>query len=710
MFWFFVALGAVAIVIFFMRLYEITINKQLHNKQVALRVKQNVLNNGVLNKLGLPLVTGLASVVFAVLLFGGSNINYSNEYLTSLSGKNDLIALINQYEEDSFYDYFPKGGWATDDMALEENFADSDIQYTEDLGSSDYSTTNVQVIGVDESDNALTDGTYLYSLSKNRVMITRIFDPSSTEELVVDLTEKKVIEYLDYGDDLENEYHYEHAFNMYVDEDYLVVLVYTYDFNQDYYGYWGIEPAIDVEWNIGYYYYSSYVATTAYVYDKADNFELLNKFDFDGNFVGTRKIDENLFVITTEYIYSNTIEDKPADEIIPNYEIDDTDYTIDYSDVTYIEGTEPNQFINIYGIDLDHGEVDQNTFLGSGYMLYVSTQNIYITQTKWTYNDSIFETSDWDVKQTTEIIKVAINGNNTNLVATSSVPGYVVNQFSMDERDGNFRIATTEGDWWNQTGNNVYVLDETLEIIGKVENLAQGERIYSVRYIGDYAYIVTFKQVDPLFTIDLSDPTNPLVMDELKVTGFSTYLHPYDNGLLLGLGYESDLDGRIIGLKMALFDVSDPENAVEIDREVILYENFANFGWAYSSALYNHKDLLIDKNKGIIGLPLEFNGYNELANRYEYNQGYALFDINVENDDVFTLNGYVLHDFSNKAVDEESKNVLEEEYYWYYNYFNRIYKGMYVEDYLFTVSELGIVVSTLEDSEVIVDIYEFPIS
>ena len=121
-------------------------------------------------------------------------------------------------------------------------------------------------------------------------------------------------------------------------------------------------------------------------------------------------------------------------------------------------------------------------------------------------------------------------------VNAGSVPGEVLNQFSMDEKDGYFRIATTDSENWSSetNTNNLYVLNENLEIIGKVEGLAKGEKIYSVRFIGKMGYMVTFKEIDPLFVIDLSDPTNPQVKGELKIPGYSSYLHPYDENHIIG--------------------------------------------------------------------------------------------------------------------------------------------------------------------------------
>jgi uncharacterized secreted protein with C-terminal beta-propeller domain len=148
--------------------------------------------------------------------------------------------------------------------------------------------------------------------------------------------------------------------------------------------------------------------------------------------------------------------------------------------------------------------------------------------------------------------------------ASGRVSGSVLNRYSMDEYEGYFRIATTTG-WGTSSLNRVYVLDGTLSVAGALENLAQGERIYSARFMGNRCYLVTFRQVDPFFVIDLSDPSQPKLLGELKITGYSDYLHPYDENHIIGIGKETDA-GLYQGLKISLFDVSDVSNPKEIAK------------------------------------------------------------------------------------------------------------------------------------------------
>jgi uncharacterized secreted protein with C-terminal beta-propeller domain len=187
----------------------------------------------------------------------------------------------------------------------------------------------------------------------------------------------------------------------------------------------------------------------------------------------------------------------------------------------------------------------------------------------------------------------------------------------MDEHNGFFRIATTSGNNWgegSQTSNNIYILDETLNQVSKIENIAPGESIYAARFLGDRAYLVTFVQVDPLFTVDLSDPYNPRILGELKIPGYSEYLHPYDETHIIGIGKEVDpsIDAdkvhtpgaiyytAILGLKIALFDVSDIENPIE-EAKIVIGDRGTD-----SPALYDHKAFLFDREKNSLSSPSAF--------------------------------------------------------------------------------------------------------
>ncbi len=205
----------------------------------------------------------------------------------------------------------------------------------------------------------------------------------------------------------------------------------------------------------------------------------------------------------------------------------------------------------------------------------------------------------------TGIHKIRLDNGYIEGVADGSVPGWVLNQFSMDESDGYFRIATTTGHAWgvSTSKNNVYVLDEDLKVVGELEDLAPGEQIYSARFMGNRLYLVTFKKVDPLFVIDLADPTAPRVLGKLKIPGYSNYLHPYDEKHVIGLGKEAvDSEGGSFawyqGVKLSLFDVSDVSNPREVAKLEI-----GDRG-TDSPALYDHKAFLFSRERNLLVIPI----------------------------------------------------------------------------------------------------------
>ena len=197
--------------------------------------------------------------------------------------------------------------------------------------------------------------------------------------------------------------------------------------------------------------------------------------------------------------------------------------------------------------------------------------------------------------------------------ASGTVEGHLLNQFSMDEHNDYFRVATTIGEPWDTetSESQVVVLEQQgrrLTEVGRVGNLGRGERIFSVRFAGDISYVVTFRQVDPLYVIDLADPTAPSVAGELKIPGFSTYLHPIGDGLLIGVGQDADDTGRTRGTKVSLFDVSNPAAPTELD--VIVFPD------AHSQAEWDHRSFLHWGPEEMVAIPLTRHDYEDSDNSF----------------------------------------------------------------------------------------------
>jgi inhibitor of cysteine peptidase len=311
---------------------------------------------------------------------------------------------------------------------------------------------------------------------------------------------------------------------------------------------------------------------------------------------------------------------------------------------------------------------------------------------------------EYEALQYTIITRISMNDGQLAVDATGKVPGQVLNQFSMDEYNNVFRIATTiQQPWWGirpmegvarateavapdapvaksaimpprQSGssNNVYTLDMSLNILGRLEELAEGESIYSARFIGDRLYLVTFRQMDPFFVIDLSNPSKPQNLGELKIPGFSRYLHPYDENHIIGIGREATETGRQQGLKISIFNVADVAKPVEVAKWVGEDE------YAQSSAEWEHKAFLFDKEKELLVIPAySYNyDYRSGASSPQYN-GAMVFKINT---DEIVVRGIVDH-------------TMGQQQYWG----PLVERSLWIEDLLYTKSPNLLRINTIDD-------------
>ena len=265
--------------------------------------------------------------------------------------------------------------------------------------------------------------------------------------------------------------------------------------------------------------------------------------------------------------------------------------------------------------------------------LYASTGSLYVSAT---------EVGNWwdpaDSQTTTNIYRFDLEADGTPLAAMGAVPGTTLNQFSFDEdASGHLRVATTT---WNAggSGNHVFVLeadDGNLRTVGSVRDLAPGERIFSVRFVGDRGYVSTFLQIDPLFVIDLADPTAPTVRGELKVPGFSSYLHPLDATHLLGIGRDVDAEtGTTLGLQLSIFDVSD---AAQPARTAMY--TFAGNSWdSWSAAQWDHRAVSWFGERGVLALPIQEGGWSASSNSL------AVFQVGIGTTDTIDRVADIVHE------------------------------------------------------------------
>lgn len=497
------------------------------------------------------------------------------------------------------------------------------------------SETNTQVENVDEADIVKVDDKYIYYVSENKVVIIDAQTPETSDKIAE----------INYKDD--NFYPRE----IYVKDKKLVVIGKEYDNSCK----TEIVSTDDVAITDKEIAQNNKPKSGMIIYDISNIREPkeTRRVMIEGSYISSRMIDDNIYYVASKYIATsnikrNKIEDLDEDKYKPVYQdtaIDQEEKCINYDSIYCFAEIQDASYLMLAGLNINNNdEADIRTFLGAGQYVYASEKNMYIATNQMTYGEG-YEV----LGGTTHLLKIGLRNGKFSFEAENTVDGQVNNQFSMDESENEntvtFRIATTTGNIWadKTTANNLYILNDKLEEIGKVENFGKEEKIYSVRYVGDKAYVVTFKQTDPLFVIDLSNSETPQILGELKIPGYSTYLHPYDETHLIGFGYDTEEDGTRVttnGLKMAMFDISDFNNPQELFKIAIGDSKYTS----YSELLYNHKALLFSKEKNIIAFPLYSSSGRKTNSRA------AIYNIDLEKG--FSLKGEIAN-----VTDKYDENV-----------------------------------------------------
>lgn len=536
----------------------------------------------------------------------------------AIDSERAVLPLVGSYEklealvapfapnEKKGWSLFGKREMAQGEVAVNTETASMDSDATS--GSADFSSTNVQVQGVDEGDVVKTDGRYIYQINRSHILITDAY-PASELSIVSTIP-------------LENEIH---PLELYVDDTYMVVVAQSWS---------GLAQPAQAQKNKQVAPSSSNHSVKAIAYNienKAVPVQL-REVELEGHYIASRKIGGSFYLVTNQYmdVYTIMEGDSPA----PAYR--DTaasaqPISIGYDQMSYFPDMAQPNYLHIAGFQLERMDEQANvaTYVGAGEQVYASMDHLYVTKTKYEESAEEKDTVRQDRGRAEPSIAIAPSGNRNSqlykfrlnqgkvtFVAEGTVPGTPINQFAMDEHNGYFRIATTTGEMWrtdeHTSKNHVYILNEAMAIVGKAENIAPGETIYSVRFMGGRGYMVTFRTVDPLFALDLTNPESPRVLGALKIPGYSDYLHPYDENHLIGFGKDAvevvqkDASGKPVGepaafyqgMKLALFDVSDVNNPIERFNELI-----GDRG-TESELLYNHRALLFSKEKNLLAFPV----------------------------------------------------------------------------------------------------------
>jgi uncharacterized secreted protein with C-terminal beta-propeller domain len=433
----------------------------------------------------------------------------------------------------------------------------------------------------------------------------------------------------------------------------------------------------------------------AYVYSVKDRSApvLVRDITLPGNYYDSRMIGDRVYVITNENVYSY------ADDIPMPVVKDSLGKVIDPK-VSYFDHPFDSYMfttISSFSIADDRSLSAEAYLLGYATTLYVSEDNIYMAFRKpvavpvepvFRNDEAMVGVRRIPTQEMTAIYKFAIDGGRIRYVAAGEVEGHLLNQFSMDESGGNLRAATTVqgyGSSGSYEYNNVFVLDSGMKTVGSLRYIAPDEKIYSTRFMGDRLYMVTFKRIDPLFVIDLSDPANPGILGKLKIPGYSDYLHPYDRNHIIGVGKETETNAwggvSTSGVKLALFDVSDVNHPAEVGHVEI------GEAGSDSEALRDHKAFLFSKEKDLLVIPVREVQKVPLEGKYSpYTQKIwqGAYVFGVSPDKGFILRGNVTHS------DEDSSG-----YYWGSR--DAVKRSLYIGNTLYTLSESELIATDLAD-------------
>lgn len=605
--------------------------------------------------------------------------------------------VLNALIENSWIRNFGPGSGIEDAMAggVQSSSAAASSSVTSVVG------TNEQVEGVAEGDVIKTDGDFVYYAPRylNTIQVFEVGNPGEIS--------------LAHTIDLGNVY----SENLFLTDDYLVVIGYSYE---------SVESKCDTS-DVGEEIYCVeamwYSSSGSVVVIDRDTYDIAYEVKTDGYFMDYRLIGDSLFLTGYNYLHNRT-DMRPAFEVTmasASGAVSD-DFVIDYDDIYYFTDVPVYSMTVLTGIKLGTFDISAQAYLGYVNNIYVSTEALYTTQLVYSYDDEkdIYE-------YYVHLVKFDLDVENATLDyrAEVSIKGQPLNQFSIDEYNGYLRVATTETIWglvesgvptssnssddgmlssdgivtqWERTVyNRLYVLQahetsDQFEIVGLLdEGLGKpGESIQSVRFSEDTAYVVTFLRTDPLYKIDLSDPTDPTIVGEQYETGYNTYIHPWGEDHLFGIGYQANESGNITGMKMSIYsnDVSATEALQTVDFSNYGESTNAMWSYSYSEALWNHKALLISDEVGIVAFAVQAYEYGyrdtiEGTGWYSvYHSYYYIFKIDVTADTMISEPVLLEHDVSE-------------------NYYVAVDRGVYINGYVFTFSPTQVVPVNFETGAIL---------
>ena len=474
-----------------------------------------------------------------------------------------------------------------------QDFMDS-AGSTNDGISKEYGQTNIQVEGIDEADIIKNDGRYLYIVSSGIKTDTRL--------KIVDTETMTLL----YDEFIKGEKDNTLGIReIYVNGDILVANCVESNYDNGEYVYY------DAIYTPGYNPWSSDTVNVIFDISDRKNPKEVRRINQDGRIISTRMNGSVLYTVTSYTVHSEDLDEKYMPTVNGEFIGCDCIYIYDeratsYTVLTAVDTKDKNS------------EVGKVSVLGEGAEVYCTADTLYV---------GMYEYNSGETK--TNIFAFSLDGVNVAYKASGAVKGQFLNQFCFDEYKGVLRVATNNYDYTaDKDVSSIYILNKDLQLIGKLEDLAFDEQIKSVRFMGDTGYVVTFRNTDPLFTLDLSDPTAPKILGEVKLPGYSAYLHPIGDGYMVGIGYDGDEEIVKWGtVKVSVFDVRDLLNPKETDTFVIKD--------AETDVNGNPKAFISSKSMGFIGIPVRHYDSNP---DYEYVLSYKI--IKIQNGKIISHKGF----------------------------------------------------------------------
>ncbi len=604
--------------------------------------------------------------------------------------------------------YLSQGGcyrMMEDSPAAEANGAPKD-----DATPDEYSETNTQVQGVDEADAVKTDGTHIYALYGNELVILNSWPAVATNVV----GRVKLPGSWSYG--------------IYLSGKTVVALSAG---NRHELMALTDRPADGEPYDPTYWRYLTIAATIDVTNPAAP--VVTSQKALDGWVMQSRRIGDKVYLALNEWIYIPGLQTWPSelpaeptkDQIeatfaamhAANVAVIETldltfwlprQYAFEANGLLAKDGTELTRCADVYipsvhsgqslltvaTFDIDDASVKASTVQGEWGNVYASTDAFYVAATDWGFYWYWEATPGEAPPLTTHIHKFAFGDDGVaHYTASGAVEGYAINSYAFDEYDGNLRVATTDGfGWWRSgettTESRVTVLGESggkLVEKGVVAGLGKGEQIYAVRFAGTKGYVVTFRQVDPLYVLDLANPAAPKIAGELKIEGFSSYIHPLDAGHLLTVGRDANAEGQVKGLKLEIFDVTDPTAPASVTR-VLIGDDWGT----WSEAQYDPHAFQYFAARSLLAIPVS--GWAPVAqgsDTWEYHSD--LFVFKVSNTAIAKL-GTVSHV---GLLDQLGVNTGCRQWWgWNVAYISR---GLFIEDYVYSISNLGVLVHDTRD-------------